>query len=131
MEILNVIAAAIGAFAFSAVWYMTMSKQWIAASGIAVDAKGKPMGSGSAVPMVIGLIAMILVAGMMRHVFQISGIVTLGGGLVAGFGVGAFFITPWVTMNYAFGMRKSSLTVIDGVNAIVGCSIMGLILSLF
>lgn len=131
MEILNVIAAAVGAFAFSAAWYMSMSKQWIAASGIAVDGNGKPMGNGSATPMIIGLIAMILVAGMMRHVFQISGIVSLGGGLVAGFGVGAFFITPWVTMNYAFGMRKSSLAVIDGVNAIVGCSIMGLILSLF
>ncbi len=131
MEYLNVIAAAIGAFAFSAVWYTAMSKQWIAASGIAVDTNGKAMGNGSPMPMVIGLIAMILVAGMMRHVFQISGIVTLGGGLLAGFGVGAFFITPWVTMNYAFGMRKSSLAVIDGINAIVGCSIMGLILSLF
>ena len=131
MEFLNVIAAAIGAFAFSAVWYTTMSKQWIAASGIAVDANGKPIGNGSAMPFVIGLIAMIVVAGMMRHVFQISGIVTLGGGLVAGFGVGAFFITPWVTMNYAFGMRKSSLAVIDGINAVIGCSIMGLILSLF
>ena len=131
MEYLNVISAAIGAFAFSAVWYTAMSKQWIAASGIAVDANGKPMGSGSLAPMVVGVIAMILVAGMMRHVFEISGIVTLGGGLLAGFGVGAFFITPWVTMNYAFGMRKSSLAVIDGINAIVGCSIMGLILSLF
>lgn len=131
MEILNVIAAAVGAFAFSAVWYTKMSKQWIAAAGIPVDANGKPIGNGSPMPFVIGMIAMILVAGMMRHVFQLSGIVTPGGGLVAGFGVGAFFITPWVTMNYAFGMRKSSLAVLDGVNAVVGCSIMGLILSLF
>jgi Protein of unknown function (DUF1761) len=131
MEFLNVIAAAVGAFAFSAIWYTAMSKQWIAASGMAVDANGKAIGGGSVTPMIIGLIAMILVAGMMRHVLQISGIVTLGGGLVAGFGVGAFFITPWVTMNYAFGMRKSTLAVIDGVNAVVGCSIMGLILSAF
>ena len=131
MEYLNVLAAAVGAFAFSAVWYTAMSKQWIAATGISVDDRGKPMGDGSAMPFVIGIIAMILVAGMMRHVFQISGIVTLGGGLVAGFGVGAFFVTPWLAMNYAFAMRKSSLTVIDGVNVIVSCSIMGLILSLF
>ena len=131
MEYLNVIAAAVGAFAFSAVWYTAMSKQWIAATGISVDDRGKPMGNGSAMPFVIGIIAMILVAGMMRHVFQISGIVSLGGGLLAGFGIGAFFVTPWLAMNYAFAMRKSSLTVIDGVNVIVGCSIMGLILSLF
>ena len=131
MEILNVIAAAVGAFAFSAVWYTAMSKHWIAAAGIPVDANGKPLGNGSLMPFVIGMIAMILVTGMMRHVLQLSGIVTPGGGLVAGFGVGAFFITPWVTMNYAFGMRKSSLALLDGVNAVVGCSIMGLILSLF
>lgn len=131
MEYLNVIAAALGAYAFSAVWYTAMSKPWADAAGLAMDANGKPMGNGNPMPFFIAFIAMILVAGMMRHVFQISGIVSLGGGLVAGCGVGAFFITPWVTMNYAFGMRKSSLAVLDGVNAIVGCSIMGVILSAF
>ena len=32
MEFLNVLAAAIGAFAFGAVWYTTLSKRWIAAA---------------------------------------------------------------------------------------------------
>lgn len=131
MEYLNVIAAAAGAFAFGAFWYTTFAKPWMHAAEIPMGANGKPMGNGNAMPFVIGFIAMILVAGMMRHVFQISGIVTLGGGLVAGFGVGAFFVTPWLAMNYAFAMRKPSLTMIDGVNVIVGCSIMGVILSAF
>ena len=51
--------------------------------------------------------------------------------LVAGLGIGAFLITPWVAMNYGFAMRKPALTVIDGVNSVVGCGIMGLILGLF
>jgi hypothetical protein len=34
MEFLSVIAAAVGAFAFGAVWYMAMSKPWMAASGV-------------------------------------------------------------------------------------------------
>jgi hypothetical protein len=131
MEILNVLAAAAGAFAFSAVWYMVMSKPWIAASGIPVDVSGRPMGNGSPMPFVVGIVAMVLVAGMMRHVFAEGGIDTIGEGAVSGLGVGAFFITPWVAMNYAFGMRKAALTVIDGVNAIVGCTIMGIILVLF
>ncbi len=131
MEILNVIAAATGAFAFGAFWYITFSKQWMKAADIPMDVNGKPMGNGSPMPFVIGFIAMILVAGMMRHVFHISGIVTLGGGLVAGFGIGAFFVAPWLAMNYAFAMRKSALTIIDGINVIVGCSIMGVILSAF
>lgn len=131
MEYLNVLAAAVAAFAFGAVWYTAMSKPWIAATGIAVDENGKPMGNGSAMPFVIGIIAMIIVAGMMRHMFATSGITTVGGGAVAGFGVGAFFITPWVAMNYGFSMRKPALTVLDGVNSVVGCTIMGAVLNLF
>ena len=131
MEILNVLAAALGAFAFGAVWYMSMSKLWVKATGIATDATGRPIGNGSAQPFVIGILAMIVVAGMMRHIFQMAGLSTPGGGLVAGLGIGAFVITPWVAMNYAFAMRSGMLTVIDGVNAICGCAIMGLILMLF
>jgi Protein of unknown function (DUF1761) len=131
MEYLNVLAAAVAAFAFGAVWYTAMSRPWMAAAGIAVDENGKPQGNGSPMPFVIGLVAMILVAGMMRHMFATSGVVTVGGGAVAGLGVGAFFITPWVAMNYGFSMRKPALTVLDGVNSVVGCTIMGAVLNLF
>lgn len=131
MEILNVIAAALAAFAFGAVWYMSMSKLWIAAAEIPVDANGKPQGNGSAMPFVVGLVAMVIVAGMMRHLLGASGVTTLGGGAIAGFGIGAFLITPWVAMNYGFAMRKPALTVIDGVNSVVGCSIMGMVLNAF
>ena len=131
MEIINVLAAALGAFAFGAVWYIAMSKPWMAAAGMAVDGDGRPQGNGSMMPFVVGIVAMILVAGMMRHVFALAGIVTLGRSMLAGVGLGAFLITPWVSMNYAFSMRKPALSVIDGVNAVVGCGIMGFILGLF
>lgn len=131
MEFLNVLAAAIAAFAFGAVWYTVMSKAWMAAAEIAVGPDGKPINSSSVMPFVIGLIAMVLVAGMMRHMFATSGIVTVGGGIVAGLGVGAFFIAPWMAMNYGFANRKPALTVLDGVNSVVGCAIMGGVLNLF
>lgn len=131
MEYLNVIAAAAGAFAFGAVWYIAMSKPWASAAGISLDAQGKPQGNGSMMPFVVGFAAMILVAGMMRHIFAGSGITTLGAGVLGGLGIGAFLITPWVAMNYAFAMRKPALTMIDGVNSVVGCAIMGAILTVF
>ena len=131
MEFLNVIAAALAAFAFGAVWYMSMSKAWIKAAEIPVDANGKPQGNGGAMPFVVGLVAMLVVAGMMRHVFAMSGLTTVGQGVMGGFGIGAFLITPWVAMNYAFGMRKPALTLIDGVNSVVGCTIMGVVLNAF
>lgn len=131
MELLNVLAAALAAFAFGAVWYMSMSKAWIAAAGIPVDDRGRPQGNGSPMPFVVGFVAMVLVAGMMRHIFAMAGVPSLGGGLVAGAGIGAFLITPWVAMNYAFAMRKPALTLIDGVNSVVGCAVMGAVLNLF
>jgi Protein of unknown function (DUF1761) len=131
MEYVKVIAAALGAFAFGAVWYMTMSKPWIRAAGIPTDTQGRPQGNGSPMPFVIGLVAMVLVAGMMRHVFVESGLDTISEGVMGGAGVGAFLITPWVAMNYAFSMRPLTLWLIDSVNAIVGCIIMGVILTLF
>jgi Protein of unknown function (DUF1761) len=131
MEYLNVIAAAIGAFAFGAVWYIAMSKAWIKAAGIAVDAQGRPEGNGSALPFVIGFVAMLVVAGTMRHLFAFGGIDTIGEGIGTGAGIGAFFISAWVAMNYGFAMRPLALWLIDSVNAIVGCAIMGAILVLF
>jgi hypothetical protein len=74
---------------------------------------------------------MVVVAGMMRHMFVAGGVATVGAGAVAGAGIGAFLITPWVAMNYAFAMRKGALTVIDSVNAIAGCAVMGAILTAF
>ena len=93
MEFLNVIVAAVAAWVFGAVWYMLLSKPWMKAAGIKVDENGKPEGE-SALPYILSIIAMLIVAGMMRHMFVTSGITTLGAGLVSGLGVGLFFITP-------------------------------------
>lgn len=136
MEFLNVVAAAIAAFAFGAVWYITMNKAWVAAGEVTLDEKGNPTrsdgsGGGSPLPYIVGLIAMVVVAGMMRHMLATSGVTTVSGGAIAGLGVGAFFITPWVAMNYGFAMRKPTLTLIDGVNTVVGCTIMGAVLNAF
>lgn len=127
MGFVVVLIAAVAAYAFGAVWYMSMSRAWIAAAGIPVDANGRPQGNGSMSPMVIGFVAELLVAGMMRHVFVQSGLDTLVEGVMGGLGIGLFLITPWVTMNYAFAMRPMRLSVIDGVNAVVGCTIMGIV----
>lgn len=131
MEALNVLAAALAAFAFGAAWYMTLSKPWMAAAEIRVGPDGRPVKAAGMTPFVIGLLAMLLAAGMMRHIFVMTSIDSLGEGFTAGLGIGAFSVMPWVAMNYAFGQRRFTLTVIDGVNVIVGSGITGLVLMLF
>ena len=81
-----IIAAAIG-FAFGAMWYMALAKPWMEAANIKVGADGKPEGD-SPLPYVMAAFAMILVAGMMRHMFAQAGIDTLGKGFTGGLGMG-------------------------------------------
>lgn len=129
MEYLEVIIAAAVCFGFGAIWYMVLSKQWIQAAGISIRPDGKPEGS-SALPYIVSFVAMVLVAGMMRHTFALSGIDDLGKGLVSGLGIGLFFITPWIAINNAYCGRPFKLTAIDGGYAAIGCAIIGSVLTL-
>lgn len=130
MGLLSVIVAAIGGFAFGAAWYMTLAKQWVAVVGIETDENGRPVNE-SPLPYILSFIAMIVVAGMMRHTFAMAGIDGFGKGLISGLGVGLFFISPWIMINNAYGDRPFKLTVIDSGYAAFGCGVMGAILGLF
>lgn len=131
MDLVNVIVATIAAFGVGAVWYNILSKPWIKAAGIPCDEDGKPQGGPNPMLFAMGFVFQLIVAGMMRHVFESSGTVSIGGGLVAGLGIGAFFITPWIALNNAYGGKPWALTLIDGGYAIVACGVMGLVLNLF
>lgn len=126
-----VIVAAVAGFAVGAVWYTVFSRAWIADSGVPVDATGAPTGRSPAVTYGGGFLCILVVAGMLRHVLASSGVTTLFGGLVAGLGVGLFFITPWLLLNVLYANRPLRLAAIDGGYATVACGVMGLVLGLF
>ncbi|MGZ9809174.1 DUF1761 domain-containing protein [Pseudoroseicyclus sp. H15] len=130
MGILGIIAAALAAWLFGAVWYMLLAKPWAEAAGLKRDVEGRPQTQGSALPYVLSVIAMLIVATFMQHIFRATGIATWHGGLTSGLGVGLFFIAPWTMMNYAYTFRPFKLTLIDGGYAVFGCGIMGLVLAL-
>ena len=131
MELLSVVAAAAASFVLGAVWYMALAEPWMQSAGIPRDAEGKPEGGQDPKVFALTFALQIIVAGMMRHMFDGSQIDTLGAGLVSGAGVGLFFITPWIAINNAYGMRPLRLTLIDGGYATLGCAAMGLVLTVF
>ncbi len=131
MEFISVIAAAVAANVFGAVWYMTLAKPWMAASGVETGDDGRPVNASDPVPYIVAVICLILVAGMMRHAFALGGIDSAGKGLVAGLGLGLFVATPWIVINYTFAGRSRTLALIDGGYATIGCAIIGLVLTLF
>jgi len=129
MGVLSVLAAAAGSWIFGAIWYMGLSKPWMEAAGVECDENSKPK-NRSATPFILSAIAMIFVAGMMRHVFAEAAIAASGKGLLSGLGIGLFFISPWIMINNAYAGRPFKLTLIDGGYATVGCAIIGLVLTL-
>jgi len=133
MEILNILAAAAASYAFGAVWYMVLAKPWMAAAGLSEedlkDENGKMKGGPA--PFIIAFISAVLVAGMMRHVFSLAGITTVDKGMISGLGLGLFIATPWIATNYGFSMRPRALLLIDGAYATIGCTIIGIVLTLF
>ena len=70
MEIVKVLAAAAGSWVFGAIWYMVLAKPWMEASGIVIGDDGRPKNGSSPLPFVLSAICMILVAGLMRHVWH-------------------------------------------------------------
>ncbi|MEO0401752.1 MAG: DUF1761 domain-containing protein [Pseudomonadota bacterium] len=130
MGFLAVVVAGIAGFAFGAVWYTVLANPWMAASGVPV-VDGKPANQANPVPYITSIVGSILVAGMMRHVFVLSGIDTFGEGLVSGFGVGLFLVSPWIATFYGFSARPFRLTLIDAGYATFGCTVIGAVLMLF
>jgi hypothetical protein len=130
MGYLSVLAAAAAGWIFGAVWYTVLSKPWLAVSGVKVGPDGKPQGTFSPTPFILSALAMIVVAGFMRHIFTTSGVGTPGAGALSGLGIGLFFIAPWTMINNAYPGRHFMLTVIDSGYAVIGCALMGLILTL-
>ncbi len=131
MGFVAVLAAAAASWIFGAIWYGIVAEPWKKASGVPLGDDGKPLAAKKAAPYITSLVSAVLVAGMMRHAFVLSGIDTIGEGIVTGFGIGLFFATPWIATNYGFSDRPMALTAIDGAYATVGCTLMGLVLTLF
>lgn len=109
---------------------MSLANPWMEAADIKTNEHGQPEGN-SPLPYIMAAIAMLIIAGMMRYAFSLSGIDTFGKGLMSGLGIGLFFISPWIMMNNGYGGRPLKLTLIDSGYATFGCAIIGAVLTLF
>ena len=115
MNWLAILIATIAGFAFGAAYYMSLSRPWLAAIGktkeeIAAEGKGSPL------PFIISIVALavmaVVLAGTIGHVGQ----VTLKGGVITALFVWLGFVITTMAVNNAFGQRKASLTIIDGIH---------------
>jgi len=112
---LAVLIAAAAGFAFGAVYYIGLSRQWLAAVGMtkeAVAAKRSP------VPFIVSIVALLIMAwvlaGGIGHLGP--GQVTLKNGVISALFMWLGFVITTLAVNYSFGQRRPMLTVVDGIH---------------
>ena len=115
MNILAIGLAAVAGFAFGAVYYMSLSRQWLAAIG---KTKEEISGKRSIAPFITSFVALVVMAwvlaGTLGHLGP--GQVTLKTGVISALFVWVGFVATTVAVNNAFGGRKPMLSVIDGIH---------------
>lgn len=115
MNWLAVLIATIAGFAFGAAYYMSLSRPWLAAIGktkeqIAAEGKGSP------IPFIVSIAALAVMAVVLAGTTGRLGPVTLKSGVVTALFMWLGFVVTTMAVNNAFGQRKASLTIIDGIH---------------
>jgi hypothetical protein len=115
MNYLAILIAAVAGFAFGAVYYISLSKQWLAAIGMTKEALAAKR---SPVPFVVTIVALLIMAwvlaGGIGHLGP--GQVTLKNGVISALFMWLGFVITTLAVNYSFGQRRPMLTVIDGIH---------------
>ena len=115
MNYLAIVIAAAAGFAFGAAYYMSLSEQWLAATG---KTKEDLAGKRSATPFIVSIVALLVMAwvmaGTLGHLGP--GQVTLKDGVISALFLWVGFVATTVAVNNAFGGHKPMLSVIDGIH---------------
>ena len=115
MNYLAILIAAVAAFGWGAIYYMTLSKQWLAAVGMT---KEQVQANYTPTPFIISFVALLVMAwvlaGTLAHLGP--GQVTLKNGIISGLFLWLGFVVTTVFVNNAYPGRKYSLSVIDSIH---------------
>ena len=126
MNYLAILVAAVAAFAWGAAYYMTLSRQWLAAVGRVEPNK-------SPTPFIISFVALLVMgfvlAGSIGHLGP--GNVTVKNGIISGAIIWAGFVATTVFVNNAYPGRKFTLTLIDGIHWLGVLVVQGAVIGVF
>ncbi|HMB75245.1 MAG TPA: DUF1761 domain-containing protein [Kiloniellaceae bacterium] len=120
-----VLVAAIAAFGFGAVWYMTLSKQWMTAAGITERPES------SAGPFILTFLCQLVMAWVLAGVIGHLGEITVVRSIISALFVWAGFVATTMIVNHRFQGAPWTLTLIDAGHWLGTLVIMGLVIGLF
>jgi len=126
-----VIIATLAGFGLGAVWYMVLGGAWMRALGKTKDQFDRGEGAAKALPFVISLVALFLMAWMLAGLMGHLGDVTVRGGAISGLFVWVGFVITTMGVNHAFSGAKPMLTLIDGGHWLAVLLVMGAVIGAF
>jgi hypothetical protein len=122
-----VVVAAIVFFALGAGWYTVLADPWAAGIGKTMSQLQKETG-GSATPMVLGFVAILVMCYTLSSLLTRLGDTTAAGGAKVGAFVALGFVAANIALNYAFEVRGVTLWTINSGYVLVGLTLAGAII---
>jgi hypothetical protein len=122
-----VVVAAVVFFALGAAWYTVLAAPWAAGIGKTLE-QIKAETGGSAMPMVMGFLAILVMCYTLSSLLNRLGEVTWASGAKVGAFIALGFVAANIALNYAFENRSPTLWTINSGYVLVGLTIAGAII---
>lgn len=126
-----VVIATLAGFGLGAVWYMILGGAWMRALGKTGEEISRDQGAAKALPFIIALVALFVMALMLAGLMGHLGNVSVRGGVISGFFVWVGFVITTMGVNHAFSGASPKLTLIDGGHWLAVLVIMGAVIGAF
>ncbi len=126
-----VIVAALAGFGFGAIWYTVLGGVWLRALGRTKGDCKQQTGFAKALPFIIALVALLVMATMLAGIMAHLGSYTVRGGVIAGGLLWLGFVITTLGVNHAFAGATPMLTVIDGGHWLAVLLIQGAVIGAF
>ena len=126
-----VVIAALAGFGLGAVWYMVLGGVWLRALGKTKGDFKYGSGAAKALPFIISIIALLIMATILAGIMGHIGSVTIRGGVITGALVWLGFVITTMGVDHAFSGAKPMLTLIDGAHWLAVLLIQGAVIGAF
>ena len=124
---LAVVLATVASFAFGAVWYMGLSKQWLDALGRTKE----QLGVGYT-PFVWSVVVELVMAYVLALITPLlMGGMSIGAAIQVAVLMWVGFVITTLIMNHRYEGMKWSLTIIDGLHILGVLVIQGVVIGIF
>ncbi|QYO76759.1 DUF1761 domain-containing protein [Devosia salina] len=124
---LAIVLATVASFAFGAVWYMGLSKQWLDAVG-----KTKEQLGVGYTPFIWSAVVELVMAYVLALITPLlMGGISIGAAIQVAVLMWVGFVITTLIMNHRYEGMKWSLTIIDGLHILGVLVIQGVVIGIF